>query len=343
MKRRVYVIANPAAGQGTFDIKELNARFVAADIDWEVWFTKKIGDGAILARRAVDEGADVVAAYGGDGTVAEIGGALVGTGIPLAVLPGGTANVMSIELGIPAPFVEACNLLCYEELTLRPVDVGVVGDLYFMLRLSMGMEARMVEGADRNLKDRLGTLAYALSALRALAAPEIIRYEFELDGQTVVEEGIACIIANSANLGRVGIHLSPDVSVSDGLLDVFVVNSANMPTVMTLLTNILGQETKDVVAEEVGSTPPLPRQIRHWQAKEIVVRSTPVSNVQCDGEMIGDTPKHIRILPAAIQVVVPPPPLTTPSVLNVNEREDEGTLIDTVVDALTNTFTDTRT
>lgn len=316
MKRRVYVIANPAAGQGTFDIKELNARFSAAEIDWEVLFTKKFGDGAALARRAVEEGADVVAAYGGDGTVAEIGGALVGTGIPLAILPGGTANVMSVELGIPTPFGDACGVLCYEELTLRPVDVGVVDDQHFLLRLSIGLEARMVEGADRSLKDRLGTLAYALSALRALAAPEIIRYEFELDGQSVTEEGIVCVIANSANLGRAGMQLAPDVTVSDGLLDIFVVSSANMPTVMTLLTNILGQESKDVVAEEVGVKPSMPRQIRHWQAKEIVVRSTPVSNVQCDGEMIGETPKRIRILPAAIQVVVPPPPLATPPVVN---------------------------
>jgi diacylglycerol kinase (ATP) len=311
MRRRVYVVANPAGGQGNFDIKELNSRFAAAEIDWEVFFTKKCGDAETLTRRALREGADVVAAYGGDGTVSEVAGAMVGSGVPMAILPGGTANVMSVELGIPLAFGDACNVICYEELTYRPVDVGKVDDGYFLLRLSIGLEARMVEGADRSLKDRLGTLAYGLSALKALAAPQPIHYEFEIDGQTLSEEGIACIIANSANLGRSGLQLSPDVSVSDGMLDIFVINSANLPTVMTLLTGILSQEAKDVVAEEIGVEPSQPRSVRHWQAKEVRVQSTPASNVQCDGEMIGETPKRVSILPAAVQVVVPPPPLTT--------------------------------
>jgi diacylglycerol kinase (ATP) len=309
MKRRVYVIANPAAGQGNFDVRDLNARFNAADIEWEILFTKKWGDGATLVKRALDEGADVIAAYGGDGTVAEIGGAVSGTGVPLAILPGGTANVMSVDLGIPQTFGEALNLICYDELTLRPIDVGRVDDRHFVLRLSMGLEARMVEGADRSLKDRIGTLAYGLSALKALTTTELIHFDFELDGQAVSEEGIACIVANSANLGRSGWQLAPDVTVDDGLLDIFVVNNTSLPTVMTLLSGILGQENTVAVAEEVGAPLSQPGPVRHWRAKDVLVQSSPVSSVQCDGEMIGETPKRITILPAALQVVVPPPPL----------------------------------
>ncbi len=309
MRRRVYVVANPAGGQGNFDIKELNSRFAAADIEWEVFFTKKWGDAKVLTRRALEEGAEVIAAYGGDGTVSEVAGAMVGSGVPMAILPGGTANVMSVELGIPLTFGDACGVICYEELTYRPVDVGKVDEGHFLLRLSIGLEARMVEGADRNLKDRLGTVAYALSALKALAAPQIIRYEFELDGQSLSEEGIACVIANSANLGRAGMQLAPDVTVSEGFLDVFVVNTANMPTVMSALSGILGQEGNSVVAEEVGAEPSQTRTIRHWRAKEVKVSTSPISSVQCDGEMIGETPKKVSILPAAIQVVVSPPPL----------------------------------
>jgi len=74
-----------------------------------------------------------------------------------------------------------------------------------------------------------------------------------------------------------------------------------------LLSGILGQDTKVTSTEPIGSQPEQPRPIRHWQAKEVVVHSTPVSSVQCDGEMIGDTPKNISILAAALQVVTPPP------------------------------------
>jgi len=307
MKRRVYVVANPAAGQNNFDIRLLNTRFKAAEIEWEVLFTKGEGDAEQLTRRALDEGANLVAAYGGDGTVAEVGGALMGSGVPLAILPGGTANVMSVELGIPQNFGDAIGILCNEELALRPIDIGTVDDRHFILRVSMGLEARMVEGADRSLKDRFGSLAYALSALKAIAAPELLHFEFTIDGQSQSEEGIACVIANSANLGRAGMQLSPDVNVADGLLDIFVLNNASVPTVMSLLSGILTAEPKVALAEEVGAEPSEPRPLRHWQAKEVAVHCTPVSSVQCDGEMIGETPMSIRVHPSALQVVTPPP------------------------------------
>jgi YegS/Rv2252/BmrU family lipid kinase len=307
MRRHVYVVANPAAGQSNFDIRLLNARFNTADIEWEVLFTKGEGDADRLTRQALDEGADVVAAYGGDGTVAEVGGAMLNSGIPLAILPGGTANVMSVELGIPQNFGDAVGVLCNGQLTLRPIDVGKVDDRHFILRVSMGLEARMVEGADRTLKDRFGSLAYALSALKAIAAPELLHFEFTIDGQSHSEEGIACVIANSANLGRAGMQLSPDVNVADGLLDIFVLNNASVPTVMSLLSGILAAEPKVALAEELGAESSQPRPLHHWQAKEVVVQSTPVSSVQCDGEMIGETPMKITILPAALQIVTPPP------------------------------------
>jgi diacylglycerol kinase (ATP) len=317
MGRKVYVIANPAAGQGNFDIKALNSRFSKAGVEWEVLFTKSYGDGACLAQRALDEGADVVAAFGGDGTVAEVGGALAERGVPLAILPGGTANVMSVELGIPSKFVDACELLCYEVLTTRSIDLGLVDKRPFLLRLSLGLEARMVEGADRSLKDRLGTLAYALSALKALTTPEVVRYDLDLDGHMVSEEGIACIIANSANLGSPNLYLAPDVSVSDGLLDVFLVNDANLPTVMSLIGGILNPESRDVEAEELGVESELPRNVRHWQARQIHLHSVPPRSVQADGEMIGDTPKQIGLIAGALDVVVPPP--------HAGQRQEEET------------------
>jgi diacylglycerol kinase family enzyme len=167
----------------------------------------------------------------------------------------------------------------------------------------------MVEGADRTLKDRIGSLAYALSALKAMATPQLLHFDFQLDGTHLSEEGIACVIANSANLGRAGWQLAPDVAVDDGLLDVFVLNNTALATVMSLLSGILGQEPNGVVAEEVDSASPQVRPLRHWRAREIVVESNPLSIVQCDGEMIGETPMNIRVLPSVLQIVVPPPPL----------------------------------
>ncbi|MCC6165791.1 MAG: diacylglycerol kinase family lipid kinase [Caldilineaceae bacterium] len=309
MNRRIFIIANPAAGQDSFDVKGLNALFGQAGVDWDVKFTKQWGDGLQLAKEARDAGVDVVAAYGGDGTVAEVASGLVGSDVPLAILPGGTANVMSVELGIPNRFVDACALIAGDHIATRAVDVGLVDDRYFILRVSVGLEAKMVEGADRTLKDRLGNLAYGLSALRALRAQEVVRYEFDLDGKTVIEEGIACVVANSGNLGLPGLRMAPDIDVGDGLLDVVVVNNTNLATVRGLVASILGQEGIAVSPEEELPANQV-RSFVHWQAREVGLRSTPAGVVQCDGEMIGETPKRIRVIPGAVKIVVPVPTLT---------------------------------
>lgn len=308
MQRTIHVIANPAAGQGTFDVKELNRQCLQAEVDWEVRFTKQWGDGRRYAREAVDAGVDLVAVYGGDGTVAEVAGGLAGTQIPLGILPGGTANVMSVELDIPTSFADALRLICRPRPATRDIDLGKVGDNYFLLRLSMGLEAKMVAGADRELKDRLGTLAYALSALRAISAPEVVAYRFELDGETVETEGIACMIANSANLGAPGLQLSADVDVSDGLLDVFVVKNADFSTWLTVLSSVVTSLPDTLVAEPVRHGAEIESEmaagVRHWQARSIRVEAAPNVEVQVDGEMIGETPVEVDVLPGAVRVIV---------------------------------------
>src|SRR5262249_1448703 len=94
---------------------------------------------------------------------------LIGSQVPLAILPGGTANVMSVELGIPNDLMQACALVSGEERAFRQVDMGQVNDHTFLLRAGVGFEADRVQGASRELKDRIGSLAYTVSALQALA------------------------------------------------------------------------------------------------------------------------------------------------------------------------------
>src|SRR5919206_1575033 len=204
MNKRVQVIINPTAGQDQPILGVLNRVFQAAGVGWDVSIPNKAGDARRFARAAVESGVDVVAAYGGDGTVMEVASGLIGSSVPLAIFPGGTANVLSLELGISSDLAEAGALVCEEECAVTPIDMGQLGDdRYFILRVGTGLEADMVEGADRDLKNRLGTLAYALSALQAIQNPTLSRYRLTIDGQRLESEGIACIICNSGNLGSV--------------------------------------------------------------------------------------------------------------------------------------------
>lgn len=311
MSKRIHVIINPAAGQDRPVLGILNRAFQPAGVDWDVFITKQGGDAFRLTKQSVEAGADIVAVYGGDGTVMEVASALIGTQVPLAIFPGGTANVMSVELGISSDLAEACALVCGDDHDVIEMDMGQVNDDQpFILRVGIGFEAKMVEGADRNLKDRVGTLAYALAALQALRDPTVSEYRMLIDGQEIISEGISCLICNSGSVGRPGFSLSPKVSVRDGLLDVFILRKAEIPSLLAVARNV-------VAGGEAAW-----RDLQHWQGREIEVVATPDQEVQADGEVLGHSPVSARVLPGAVQIIVP----KAAAVLNAPSQEQVDSL-----------------
>ena len=289
---RVQVIINPAAGQDRPILSTLNTVFRDAGVDWDVSITQEAGDGRRLAQDAVAAGVDIVAVYGGDGTVAEVANGLIESKTPLAILPGGTANVLAAELGIPGDLREACTLALGDNNTVQAVDVGRIGKRYFLLRAGIGLEAAMVEGADRQLKNHLGSLAYVLSALRALPESETSSYHLTLDGKEIVSEGITCIIANSGTLGVPDLTLSPTIKVDDGFLDVIVVRKADLNLLLSVAVSVIEKNDPD-------------DPLQHWQARDITVVAHPPQTVQADGEVLGRTPISIRATPQAVKILVP--------------------------------------
>jgi diacylglycerol kinase family enzyme len=217
----------------------------------------------------------------------------VSTKTALAIIPGGTANVMAAELGIPPGLEESVTLALNPEARVRPVDMGRIGEHWFLLRAGMGLEAAMVEGADREMKDRFGVLAYGLSALQALSDPPIARYHLTVDGQAVESEGLTCFIANSGTMGMPGLNLAPGIDVSDGMLDVVVVTRADLPGLLALAASVVGGSEN-------------PNTLQRWQAREVYVEADPPQTVQVDGELIGQTPITARVIPHAIRIIVPP-------------------------------------
>jgi diacylglycerol kinase (ATP) len=305
-RKTVHVIVNPTAGQDQAILNTLNKVFTEWEVEWELSLTKQAGDARQQAQAAAQNGVDVVAVYGGDGTVAEVASGLLDTPVPMAILPGGTANVLSIELGIPSDLMQACLLACDPQATVRKIDIGTINDRHFLLRVGVGFEADMVEQADRELKDKYGVFAYLWSAVQNLYNPEIAHYQLTLDGQQVETEGLTCLIANSGNLGQAGMNLIPGIDVSDGWLDIMVIQQANLRALFDVIGSISG--LKQVPLAEKTATQPneqLQQSVQHWQAREVSLRTTPPQTVQFDGEILGKSPIHCQILPQAIKVVIP--------------------------------------
>ena len=218
----------------------------------------------------------------------EIANAVMGGKIPMAILPGGTGNAMSYEFKVPRKLEQAAELLCQSS-KIHNIDVARIGDQFFMLRAYSGIEES--DKTSRENKDRFGNLAYILDALQGIKNPPHANYRLNIDGVEVEEEGLTCLILNAGSLGGVDLHATDRISASDGLLDVFIINT-NLSGVQSLASYLL-----DVGKAQVG--------VHHWKGKEIIVEADPPQTSWIDGELFGPTPYTIGVIPKAVPIVVP--------------------------------------
>lgn len=293
----VHFVINPAAGQPEPILHMINKVLHPYDLKWEVSITQADGDGKKLTKQAVDNGADLIVSYGGDGTVKDVVNGLFESDVPLALLHGGTGNAMAFELGIPQPLAQAVELIVSDH-ELRSVDVGKVvcaEDVdrtgYFMLRTSMGLQTKILETADRELKTRYGNLAYVMASLQELRGSEKDLYRFTIDGETVEGKGLTALIANSAFVGgQANMSFAPSVDPSDGLLDVLVMDDSFV-NAMQMIGSALNIEGVEFA--------------QHWRGKRIEITLPEGQPLTIDGENFGHTPATIEIMADAVKVIVP--------------------------------------
>lgn len=305
----IHVIINPAAGKDEAVLAVLNRVFRQYGISWTVSITHKENDAQRQAEEALTRDVDVIAAYGGDGTVTAVTNVLCGTQTPLAILPGGTANVFAQELALPRTLEKAARLAAGEHAMLRRVDVGMVNGHRFLLRVGIGFEAQMIAHADRDLKARLGIYAYLWSAAQNALSLQPAHYQLTIDGEEVEFDAITCGISNSGHVG-IGFSISPRIKIDDGYLDVFAIRPAAFPDVAQRLTHMVTEANSVAsVTEAVRNVELLQLlsidSVFHRRAKEIIVRMEPRQPVQYDGEIFEEQELLCRVRPHALKVLVP--------------------------------------
>jgi diacylglycerol kinase family enzyme len=311
MTRRIHIIINPASGPPRPVLHTINTAFRDADIDWDVSITKRAGDVHRFAEQLLAQEVDVIAVFGGDGSVMEAASAVIGaTGdeaseaasdsCPLAILPGGTANVTATQLGLPRDLAGACQLLAQESYPVQAVDVGLAsspqfGERAFLFRMASGLPAERAIAATRELKDRYGRLAYVVTTLQQLKSLPVARYRLTLDGQQQEVEGVTCQVDNVGGMGLPESSDGPSTSFQDGLLDVTVINRLFIDTFLTAAAQ----------SPRSASRVQAPH---HWQVREATIEADPVQHVSVDGDVWGETPIAVRVLPQAVPFVVGGPP-----------------------------------
>lgn len=295
---RVCVIVNPVSGVNRTALEQVQV-FAAAhpELDVEFRTTEAGGDARRFAREAAEAGADIVAAYGGDGTIMEAAEGLRGTGVPLLILPGGTANVMAVELGIALNLEQALSLLGGAARGERIVDMGMLDSEPFLLRAGIGYEAEATAATARSEKSKAGRIAYFRNAFRKMRSLRPTKYKITVDGEMHVQRGITCMICNSANIGIPNLRLVGDADVSDGLLDVVVIDSLRPASIVRVLLSVF------FGLFPAKSTPKL---IAHWQGREVTIETSHRQLVARDGEPTKRAKRvSARVIPGALRVIVP--------------------------------------
>lgn len=283
--KRVLVIINPASGGDEPILNTLNDVFERHSVDWDVRVTRQAGDATRFAREGVESGFDIVAGYGGDGTQMEVVNGLLGTEVSYGLLPGGTANAMAFELGIPVNLKEAVEVLCTSPLT-QSLDICQAGERKFMLRAYTGPAPEDV--ASREEKNQLGLLAYPMASMRVLNNLRESRYRIEIDGKVTEDEGLSCFIFNAGAAGGIPARLE-DVRADDGYMDLFLVKQDDFS-----LANVGTFLLKPHLHSD-----------RRLRGRQIKLEVDPPESLWLDGEPAGSTPTVFKVLHQAIRVVVP--------------------------------------
>jgi diacylglycerol kinase (ATP) len=237
---------------------------------------------------------DVVGVYGGNGTVAEVAEGLAGSGVPLWILPGGTGNGTAGEFGLPRTLKAAARVLLDPGTRVGTVDLGRVGDRVFVLRAGIGAIVEVDRLASREMKDRVGGLAYVSAGLEVLRRTAPSKYRLTIDDRVVEQEAVACIVANGAGFGGFGM-LAEGVSMTDGVLDVF----------------LFGPEGSRAAPSNLMGDPRLPQPggfptARVGSGRRIRVETETPQPAVADGEYAGETPIDIEVLPVRLDVLLPP-------------------------------------
>jgi YegS/Rv2252/BmrU family lipid kinase len=290
--RRVSVIVNPSAGGGRAGrlLGPVTEALLARAVDHRVEPTHSLEHAVELALEAAAEGR-VAAAFGGDGLVGAVAGALRHSEGIVGVLPGGRGNDFARVLGIPSDPVEAVEALISG--TVAPVDLGEVHGRTFVCIASCGFDSEANRIANETRLVR-GNLVYAYGAVRALAAWRPARFELTLDGgRRHVVTGYSVGAANSKAYGG-GMYAAPGALLDDGLLD--IVTLAVMPK-RRFLFSLMPKVFKGTHVNEP--------EVTVLRAAEVAISADRPFTMYADGDPIAELPVTVRALPAAVKVIVP--------------------------------------
>ncbi len=298
MASRALIIYNPVAARSRQSSLEV-AENVLRRAGWEVEVAATEGpqDPRRLAAQGRVAGVDVVAVLGGDGTTVRAAAALVGSEIPLALLPTGTGNLLAGNLRIPRSTQAAAELIVKGE--RQRIDLGKMErgqeTVYFSVACGTGIDAEVMRHTDPEQKRRWGIGAYIATTLRLLPGLQSHRHIVTVDGVETEFDAAMVLVMNCREVIPPVLRFKRPISLNDGLLDVVAVRADSVIEGF----RAVWQAVRNDPTEDDGGL------IRYARGRVVtVVTDTPLA-VEMDGDPDGETPFTAEVVPGAITVITP--------------------------------------
>jgi diacylglycerol kinase (ATP) len=296
-KPKTYVVLNPVAGvsePGTVR-ERIESALGAREIPFEVYETtgQKDEDIRYLVRNAVKQGFKLFISAGGDGTLSSVIDGLVGTELPLVIIPTGTWNALARALDIPLQIDPAIELV-FQEHKIQTIDAMDVGGRYFVLSVSAGVGALTMKDVERQDKRRFGKFADLRKAAAEVLEFRSYQFEVKIDGKLTKFRASELMVANTSILGIKSLQLDPSIRMDDGKLNVCRIYANSVTDYLKLAVSMFRGDQK-----------------RNWNVlcvearEEVEIHSRERLPVQGDGDLIGQLPITVKIRPKAIQIVTP--------------------------------------
>lgn len=302
---KVFVVLNPVAGLTKADTARDVITTFCQEQGWEcnLHETKKDEDLRQLVRDQIKEGSDLVIVSGGDGTVSAVVSGIAKSKTPMVILPAGTGNALARDLGLPLNLESALELMRGEYI-VRVMDVvevkaGSRTD-YFALNVSAGISAGTMKDTKRSEKRRFGMFAYLYRAIGRIKDSRMHRFEVNVDGKVRRFGASEVLIANTNPLGVEPNLAGVEIDPNDGRLDIFIVRAQGIRDYLGVLLFFIRGKKRDESEK-----------LRYLEMHDTAtIRCQPPLPIQADGEVIGNTPVEVRLVPDALHIIAPVPDKT---------------------------------
>jgi diacylglycerol kinase (ATP) len=291
--RRIVVVVNPASGHGAARAhlpeieKTLHTHFHDRS---ELVLSKSAEHIQALATQAVQDGVEIFAVAGGDGTAHYALQPLVHTATALAILPIGSGNDLAVNLGIPMDMSAALQLLTQG--MPRPIDVAKTKTAYYACIAGVGFDSEVNRRANTRSRWIRGRALYPYAIFRTLVEFQPRHVRIRCDGKVIDERIMFAVFANAPTYGR-GIRITPKALLDDGWLDICIVKA--MPKLE--LIRVYPKTYKGTHVDHPS--------LIQLRAQDISVESDEPLDLFGDGEFIEQTPIHIQAVPRALRVMTP--------------------------------------